>query len=123
MRSRSMTTTTGRSNESCWTRMKGAMWSQLGTGPPMTRRADVASCSGLRVLAVWLPVGALSPPSLWRDDAWQALVVRVDRWDDIGRMGQSAPGFSVLLQLWLSLVGFSSMAAQTLPFAAGVAAA
>src|SRR5262249_7205936 len=42
---------------------------------------------------------------------------------DVARMGQAAPGFSVLLKLWLSLTGLSSMAAQTLPFAAGVAAA
>jgi hypothetical protein len=89
----------------------------------MRRRADVAWCIGLTVLAALLRVSALSPPSLWRDDAWQALVVRVDRWDDIARMGQSAPGFSVLLKLWLSLVGFSSMAAQTLPFVAGVGSA
>jgi len=89
----------------------------------MRARADVAWCIGLTLLAALLRVSALSPPSLWRDDAWQALVVRVDSWGDVARMGQSAPGFSVLLKLWLSLTGFSSMAAQTLPFAAGVAAA
>ena len=89
----------------------------------MRTRADVAWCIGLTLLSALLRVSALSPPSLWRDDAWQALVVRVDSWGDVARMGQSAPGFSVLLKLWLSLIGFSSMAAQTLPFAAGVAAA
>src|SRR5262245_29273332 len=56
-----------------------------GTGPPMRKRADVAWCIGLTVLAALLRVSALSPPSLWRDDAWQSLVVRVDRWDDIAR--------------------------------------
>jgi hypothetical protein len=89
----------------------------------MRTRADVAWCIGLTLLSALLRARALSPPSLWRDDAWQALVVRVDSWGDVARMGQSAPGFSVLLKLWLSLTGFSSLAAQTLPFAAGVVAA
>src|SRR5215470_587313 len=89
----------------------------------MRTRADVAWCIGLTLLGALLRARALSPPSLWRDDAWQALVVRVDSWGDVARMGQSAPGFSVLLKLWLSLTGFSSIAAQALPFAAGVAAA
>lgn len=89
----------------------------------MRLRPDVAWCSGLTILAAMLRVSALSPPSLCRDDAWQALVVRADSWGDVTGMGQAAPGFSVLLKLWLSLTGFSSMAAQTLPFAAGVVAA
>ncbi|HEX9867729.1 MAG TPA: glycosyltransferase family 39 protein [Candidatus Tectomicrobia bacterium] len=84
---------------------------------------QLAWCVALLVTSVVLRVGGLGPPSLWRDDAWQALVARTDSWSDIVRIGQTAPGFSLLLWLWLKLTGLSSLAAQALPFVAGIAAA
>ena len=83
----------------------------------------LAWCVALLGTSVVLRVGGLGPTSLWRDDAWQALVARTDSWSDIVRIGQTPPGFSLLLWLWLTLTGLSSLAAQALPFVAGVAAA
>lgn len=90
---------------------------------PTLTHWDVLLCFALSVIAVVLRYSPLAPWSLWRDDAWQALVIRADSWTTVARIGQTAPGFSVLLSLWLMLTGFSSAAAQALPFLAGVAAA
>jgi len=87
------------------------------------KRWDIAWCFVLILIAIALRGGALGPSSLWRDDAWQALVVRTNNWAEVARIGVTAPGFAMLLKLWLCVVGFSSTAAQALPFAAGVAAA
>lgn len=73
------------------------------------------------MVAIMLRVPALGPSSLWLDDAWIALSYRLSAPSDILAAGLTAPGFAVLLKLWLSAVGFSEAAAQALPFAAGVA--
>ena len=84
---------------------------------------DIVLCLALSLIAIVLRAGPLGPWSLWRDDAWQALAARAGTWAQAARIGQTAPGFSVLLSFWLMLTGFSSLAAQALPFVAGVAGA
>lgn len=84
---------------------------------------DVVLCLALIPIAIVLRAGPLGPWSLWRDDAWQALAAKAGTWAEAARIGQTAPGFSVLLTFWLMLAGFSSVAAQALPFVAGVAGA
>ncbi len=77
------------------------------------------------VLACWaaaLRIPGLDPSSLWLDDAWVAFVHRVDAPGDIFAVGVTAPGFAFLLKGVFAVVGFSELAAQALPFLAGVAA-
>lgn len=59
------------------------------------------------------PVGV---SSLWLDDAWVALVTRIDTLGDLRLVGLTAPGFSLLLGGWLAVTGGSATAAQLLPF-------
>lgn len=59
------------------------------------------------------PVGV---SSLWLDDAWVALVTRIDTLADLRLVGLTAPGFSLLLGGWLAVTGGSATAAQLLPF-------
>jgi hypothetical protein len=77
--------------------------------------------AGLVVAAVALRVPGLGPPSLWFDDAWVALVDRVDGIDQILRIGVTAPGFSLALKGIFQTFGFSEVSAQSFPFIAGVA--
>jgi hypothetical protein len=77
----------------------------------------------LLVGSVWLRYRELGPSSLWQDDAW--VVLGATRADGIGEVvlsGVTAPGFSMLLTAWLALTGFSSTAAQFLPFLFAVVA-
>jgi len=59
----------------------------------------------------------LAPTSLWRDDAWVALVHRAPL-TDVVRMGVTAPGFAFLIREWLAIVGFSELRAQLPEFVA-----
>ncbi len=76
----------------------------------------------LLVAAAALRVPGLDPSSLWLDDTWVALVHKVDEVPVILRMGVTAPGFSLLLKGVFSIFGFSHLAAQAIPFLAGIAA-
>ncbi len=92
--------------------------------PPRWRAADrsvVIQIVALTVVATALRAPGLAPSSLWIDDAWVAYAHRAG-WAEITEIGLSAPGFSALLKAWFSLVGFSEITAQMLPFIAGVAA-
>jgi len=50
----------------------------------------------LTAIAISLGRRSLAPASLWRDDAWVAIVHRAPIGDAL-RMGVAAPGFSLLL--------------------------
>src|SRR5215813_3880416 len=82
---------------------------------------NFACCFGLVGIAILLRVGALAPHSLWRDDAWQTLVIKAENWQQVARMGLTGPGFAIFLAVWLGAIGFSSLAAQIVPFVAGIA--
>lgn len=91
--------------------------------PAAARRAllvDAAVVVALTVVAYLARRAGLGPSSLWLDDAWVALVHRVDSFSDVWRTGLTAPGFAVLLKAWLSAAGFTSTAAQAIPFVAGI---
>lgn len=92
------------------------------SGAGADARADVAVAGLLVVAAALLRMSALAPESLWLDDSWISMVHRVSAPSDIWRIGLTAPGFAFLLKAWFSLVGLSEVAAQALPFAAGLAA-
>lgn len=81
---------------------------------------DVAVVVGLTVVAYLVRRSGLGPSSLWLDDAWVALVHRVESFSDVWRIGLTSPGFAVLLKVWLAGIGFTSTSAQAIPFAAGV---
>lgn len=72
----------------------------------------------LGALVLRLPL--LAPSTLFQDDAWAALVSRADGPAETLIVGPTTPGFSLALWGVLSLVGLSSLAAQALPFLAGV---
>jgi hypothetical protein len=93
----------------------GSVTTRGGFGPEVDRAVVVA----LLVAAVGLGRSALAPASLWRDDAWVALVHRAPLTDAL-RMGVTSPGFSLGLRLWLTVVGFSELRAQIPEFAAFV---
>jgi len=86
------------------------------------RRPDALLVAGLLLAAVALRAPGLDPSSLWLDDTWVALVHKVDELPVVLRMGVTAPGFSLLLKAVFSIFGFSHLAAQAIPFLAGVAA-
>ncbi len=66
---------------------------------------------------------ALAPSSLWLDDAWLALAGKADGLGELFTVGVTAPGFTAALAAVVSVSGFSSLSAQALPFALGVAVA
>ena len=80
---------------------------------------DVAVVVVLTVVAWLVRRSGLGPSSLWLDDAWVALVHRVDAFPDVWRMGLTSPGFAVVLKVWLDGVGLTSTSAQAIPFVAG----
>jgi hypothetical protein len=63
-------------------------------------------------LVLLLVFSALGPDSLYRDDAWQALAVRVETIGDALKSGVTAPGFSLLLRGWSALAGTSELVLQ-----------
>ena len=73
----------------------------------------------LLAVGIVLRQRALAPRSLWLDDAWPALVDKVP-WRQVGVVGLTSPGFSVVLKVWLQVVGFSSLRAQVPAFVCGV---
>lgn len=81
---------------------------------------DVGLAVALLVLAAWLRAGPLGPSSLWLDDAWVAVVHRVESLEELRWVGLSAPGFVLLLRAWLAVAGFSETAAQLPILVAGV---
>jgi len=74
----------------------------------------------LALVSGTLALSALGPSSLWRDDAWVALVHRVSFTQAL-RMGVTAPGFTMAMRTWLWVVGFSELRAQIPAFLAFVA--
>lgn len=89
-------------------------------GSATAGRADATLAALLVVAAAALRLPALGPESLWLDDVWISLVHRVSDPGDVWRIGLTAPGFASLLKGWFAVVGFSEVAAQALPFVAGI---
>lgn len=75
----------------------------------------------LTALALWARTPGLWAPTLWLDDAWQALVHRADTWPELVQVSATAPGFAVALKGWFVAAGFSEVVAQSLPLVLGVA--
>jgi hypothetical protein len=100
-----------------------AVRSGLATRPPGQPSGwlEVACAAGLAGLVAVLAGGELSPPSLWLDDAWQALVVRADSLEEALRTTVSYPGYVLLLIGVLWTVGFSELTAQLPAFVIGCA--
>lgn len=86
-------------------------------------RLDLVTVITLAVAGAVLRAAQLGPSSLWLDDAWLALVSRADGLGEVVTVGVTAPGFAAALAAVFGVVGPSSVAAQALPFALGVAAA
>jgi hypothetical protein len=82
---------------------------------------DLAVAALLGFLAWELRRAGLGASTLWLDDAWQALVARVHRPEDMRLVEAFSPGFAWLLRGWFSLAGFSEATAQALPLVFGVA--
>lgn len=61
----------------------------------------------------------LGPSTLTHDDAWVAYISRAS-FSDVITVGLTSPGFVFLEKIWLSVVGFSELKAQLLPFVVGV---
>jgi hypothetical protein len=77
----------------------------VGSNPPTLSKhvniVDALLAIFLGSLKFFLVVPAIGPASLYRDDAWQALSVRVGEWRDALQTGVTSPGFAVLLR-WIS---------------------
>jgi hypothetical protein len=84
-------------------------------------RRDLAIVAALLAAAAAMRAAPLGATSLWRDDAWPALVVRADSLHEVLLSGAWAPAFVVLLKGWLAAFGFSELNAQLLPFLLAVA--
>ena len=84
------------------------------------RWPDLMVSSLISVLAIGVRSPGLDPPALWLDDAWVALAHRIADPAELFEIGVTAPGFVFALKGVFLLVGFSEVAAQALPFAAGV---
>jgi hypothetical protein len=85
------------------------------------RRLDLGIAVALVLLAGGLRVAALGQGSLWVDDAWVALAHKAGSLHELRLVGVTAFGFAAILKGWLGIVGFSTLKAQLLPFAFGVA--
>ncbi len=75
----------------------------------------------LVAVKAFLVAPALNARSLYRDDAWQALAVRVETLHEVVESGATAPGFGLLLRLWSGIAGDSTFALQLPAFLAGIA--
>ncbi len=83
-------------------------------------RGEAAAVLALGVGAALLAAPALSPPALWFDDAWVGLAARASTAGETALAGLTSPGFALLVALVTLPFGTSPLAAQLLPFAAGV---
>ena len=91
--------------------------------PPPSRAAalaELALLAAVVALGIWLRLPGLTRAGLWRDDAWVALASRVDLGTAL-RMGSTTLGFTLLERAWILLDSDSSLWAQLLPLAIGVA--
>jgi hypothetical protein len=86
------------------------------------RRDQAAAVGVLAIVALGLAlrVPSLTDSGLWRDDSWTALASRVGLGTAI-RMGAAAPGFTLAERTWIGVDQGSSLWAQLLPLAMGVA--
>jgi hypothetical protein len=79
--------------------------------PPAVQRIDIVFLACLAAAAIALAVPLLGPTSFHLSDAWQALAVRVP-FDEIPRVGVTAPGYAFSLRLWSLVAGQSNIALQ-----------
>lgn len=95
-----------------------------GTGGAHRRPHRVLVVLGAVIVGVgtWLRWAPLGPDSLWLDDLWVIAPSQASSWGDAVDMLVTAPLFSLLVNAPLVVLGPSSLAAQAIPFLAGIAA-
>src|SRR5262249_40526010 len=82
--------------------------------------STILVAGALAVYGVVTRIGSLTSDTLYQDDAWIALASKASGFQDIRRVGVTAPGFRLSLRAWLGVGGFSSEHARLLPFALGI---
>lgn len=85
----------------------------------MAKRPLFHACLIL-LFAAAIRVRLLGTPSLPFDDAWVAVIYRADGLLQALRLSATAPAFGLIVHVWLSMVGFSNVAAEMPAFAFGV---
>ncbi len=85
-----------------------------------SRRLDAVLAALLIVGAAILRGPSLAPDGFFRDDAWAALATRAGNVPDLFVVGSVAPGFALVLRIWSSIAGRSTLALQMPAFVAGV---
>jgi hypothetical protein len=89
---------------------------------PAATWVDLALVLMLVGVAAALRATRLPASGLWFDDAFVGLVTKADTFEEIRLVGLTSPGYVFLLKGWLSLVGFSELAAQLPALVLGIAA-
>jgi hypothetical protein len=82
---------------------------------------DMSLALLLSIIAAVLRFPGLGPPSLWHDDAWVALLHRVDDLTAAFHIGTTAPGYAYVLDAMYSIFGFTELTSQLPAFLAGIA--
>jgi hypothetical protein len=88
---------------------------------PVVGGPDLLIAAGLAAGSWWARWPGWGAPSLWLDDAWQALVHRADTVGELIQVSATAPGFAATLKTWFVVLGFSEATAQALPLILGIA--
>ena len=87
------------------------------------RAGFIAALAVIVLATAWARADGLNPRSLWYDDAWVALVKKIAWHNGVLNAGRSSPlGFTIVTKLALDLGSDLELAAQTVPFMAGLAA-
>lgn len=84
---------------------------------------DTGIAAALAVVSLWLRRGGLGPNTLWLDDAWVVAGVRAETWSELSATFATTPGFTILEVVLFALFDRASLAAQAIPFVAGIALA
>jgi len=94
------------------------------SAPPPRRASERGLAAGVTLLGaivLFRGLPAFSPPSLWLDDQWVALLAARAPWSFLfGAPIPCPPGFALLEGLARAWLGEADWALQVLPFAAGI---
>jgi hypothetical protein len=98
---------------------------RVGLSPALDRLSRLERYDGAIVILLlgvaWsVRIRGFGTEYLWRDDAWQALVIKVEGLQEFLLVAVSAPGYAATLLAWLGAVGFTPTRAQVPAFVAGV---
>lgn len=88
--------------------------------PRLATRGVVAAGLALTALAWWVRAAPLGPGSLWLDDLWVVAPSQAGSLGDALDMLVTTPLFTVVVNVVYGTAGPSSIAAQLVPFLAGV---